>query len=178
MSRISEYWIRSFNQLLEPQAIASTEDIELDLLRAEVVNLIDDQFIMEATEYGIARRELILGIQPFADDTLETRRFRISTKWRNLLPYTQRQLEAKLTEIVGEGGFTIVIDHAAYTLTVTLNLGNKRMFADAQEVVENMVPANLVVMVTLGYNRHLDLIGFTHAQLATMTHQQIREEIL
>lgn len=175
---VKDYWIKSFQQLLEAQAIAATEDVDLLNLQTEVAALLDDQFIAEATEYGIARRESILGIQPFADDTLETRRFRIETKWRNLLPYTYRQLENKLTEIVGAGGYTIVLDHNAYTLTVTLNLGNKRMFADAQEAVENMVPANMAITVTLGYNRHMDLVGFTHAGLSVMTHQEIREEIL
>lgn len=175
---IRDYWIKLLQDIPEMQAIGSTEDDELALVHGEVTKVLDDQFIETATISGIARWESLLAIQPFADDTTETRRFRIRTKWANLLPYTYRQLEKRVAQIVGADGYEITLNAGAYTLLVLVNLGNKRMLADAAEVVNAMAPANLVVTVDLRYNRHQDLLLYTHDQLNLLTHTQIKEEIL
>ena len=175
---IRDYWIEEIKKIKDFQAIADSIDPEVLDLNAEISNLIDDQFIQTATETGIARREKILNIQPFADDTLETRRFRINVKWNNQLPYTYRQLEKKLADLVGANGYTIVLDHSAYKLTVRISLGVKRMLDDANNMVNNMAPSNLIINVDLLYNRHIDLANFAHEYLGTKTHQQLREEVL
>lgn len=175
---IKEYWIATIQNLLEFQALGDTENVEILLLQDEIAQVLNNQFITTATEFGVARRELMLKIQPFTDDTLDNRKFRILAKWLNQIPYTYRRLEEKLNEVVGLNGYTIVLDSGAYTLVIAINLGNKRMFADAKEVIRLMVPANLAITVTLRYNRHIDLMIKTHTQLSVLTHTQIREEVL
>lgn len=175
---IRDYWIEEIKKIKDFQALSDSIDPELLDLNTEISNLIDDQFIQTATETGIARREKILNIQPFADDTLETRRFRINVKWNNQLPYTYRQLEKKLADLVGLNGYAVVLNNAAYTLTVRISLGVKRMLDDAEKMVNNMAPCNLVITVGLLYNKHSDLATFTHAELAAYTHFQLREEVL
>lgn len=175
---LKDYWIDEIQKVQEFQAIAEAVDPEVVDLNAETENLLDDQFIQDATINGIARREKMLKIQPFADDTLETRRFRVGVKWDNQLPYTIPQLEKKLADLVGINGYMIVLNHGAYTLTVRLSLGVKRMLQDAEIMVNNMAPCNLVITVGLLYNKHSDLATFTHAQLAAYTHFQLKEEVL
>lgn len=175
---IKDYWLKELQNIKEFNEIAEAEDVEALDLKTELNNLIDDQFIQDATETGIARREKMLNIQPFSDDTLETRRFRVGVKWDNQLPYTYRQLEKKLTDLVGANGYLITLNYGLYTLTVRISLGVKRMLDDAEIMVRNMAPCNLVITVGLLYNKHSDLATLTHAQLAAYTHFQLKEEVL
>lgn len=175
---IRDYWIKEIQNIDEYQAIADAVDPEILDLHDEVKNLIDDQFIETATSKGIARREKLLKIQPFSDDTLDTRKFRVGVEWNNQVPYSYRQLEKKLSDLLGEDGYMMIRNLGAYTVSIKVNLGQKRMLQSVENTVQNMVPCNLVITVELQYNRHVDLARFAHEYLATKTHLQLREEVL
>lgn len=175
---IRDYWIKEIGNIEEFKALGDTEDIELQLLEAEIADLLDDQFIATATVDGIAKREVMLGIQPYGDDTLATRRFRVGLQWDTLGPYTYRKLEERLTELVGANGYSLNLVHANYTLDVLINLGVQRQLQDAEELIKELTPANIIVTVSLRYNRHEDLSTVTHAYLAAFTHEQIRSEVV
>ena len=175
---IRDYWIEEIQNIEEFKAIADAVDPEIADIKDEIKNLIDDQFIETATEKGIARREKMLKIQPFSDDTLNTRKFRVGVKWNNQVPYSYRQLEKKLFDLVGEDGYTMTRNLAEHTLTIKINLGTKRMLQSIDNIARNMSPCNLIITVELQYNRHLDLEVFTHEYLGTKTHLQLREEVL
>lgn len=175
---IKDYWIKEISKIKEFDELGNAEDVDIIDIKQEITKLLDDNFISSATEKGIARREKMLKIQPFADDTIESRRFRVGVNWNNQLPYSYRQLESKLSNLVGKDGYVITLNSGAYTLNLKINLGQKRMLQDAGKVVKNMAPGNLIITVELQYNRHMDLARFTHAQLATKTHFQLREEVL
>lgn len=174
MSSIRDYWLAELAQSAEFKAIADTEDIDFSVLTANTAELMDDQFIQTATEYGIARREKLLNIAPKAGDALETRRARVALLWDNALPYTYRQLENKLNEITG-GEYTMVLNHNAYTLVIKLEYNYAGLLGAVQAAAEEMVPANIVLTVDLRYRTHGELTVFTHAQLAAYTHDEIRE---
>lgn len=175
---IKDYLIKEIQNIEEFRAIADAIDPEIIDLKKETTNLIDDQFIETATEKGIIRREKILAIQPYGDDTLNTRRFRVGAKWDNKLPYTYSRLIARFNGLVGDDGYTMNLVHGDYTLDIKINLGVKRMMQEANIMVRNMAPSNLIITVGLQYNRHIDLASFTHEYLATKTHMQLREEVL
>ena len=175
---IKDYWIEEVQKVKEFQEISNAEDPEILNLQNEITNLLDDQFIQDATEKGIARREKMLNIQPFADDTLASRRFRVGVKWDNQLPYSYKQLDQRLIDLVGEDGYTINLNHGAYTMIVRISLGVKRMLQDADLMVRNMAPSNLIITVDLLYNRYDDLAYFTYDELALKTYDQLRNEVL
>lgn len=175
---IKRYLIEEIQNIEEFKAIANAIDPEIIDLKQVTTNLIDDQFIETATEEGIVRREKILNIQPYGDDTLNIRRFRVGVKWDNKLPYTYPQLINKLNNLVGLDGYKMNLTHEDYTLEVKINLGVKRMMQEADIMVRNMAPQNLIIIVELQYNRHIDLATFTHSYLSTKTHLQLREEVL
>jgi hypothetical protein len=175
---IRDYWIKELQNIKEFQEIADAEDSEIVALKTEITNMIDDQFIQTAMKNGIARREKMLKIQPFADDTINSRRFRVQSRWNDKLPYTYNQLLNKLNNLVGDDGYIITLNNLEYSLHIKINLGQKRMINDVSTVVQNIAPANLVITVELQYNRHIDLAAFTHQQLSGKTHLQLREEVL
>lgn len=175
---IKKYWIQEIQNVEEFKAIADAIDPEILDLKKETTDMIDDQFIETATQEGIARREKMLKIQPYADDTLESRRFRVQSRWNDSLPYTHPQLNNKLNNLVGPDGYKLTINYSEFTLTLKINLGQKRMINDVNTVTRKMTPANMIISVELQYNRHADLSRYTHQQLSLRTHQQLREEVL
>lgn len=178
MPDIREYWPEILTKVREFGLIADAENAELDVLAQEIESILNDQFIETATERGIARREAILGIVPYGDDTLETRRFRVAGKWLNRLPYTYRTLQERLNALLGEDHYVIELHKEPYTLRVLIELTVKRQFDAVQDLLREVVPANLRLIVELRYNQHMTIGQLTHGALAAYRHIEIREEAL
>ena len=178
MMQVQEYWPQVIKEYREFEKISTAENPELESIWQEIGNVLDDQFIRTATVNGIARREKMLHITPFADDTLESRRFRVQALWNERLPYTYRVLVNKLDNLCGEDGYVISLNAGAYTLDIKIELTMKRMFDEVTKVVRQMVPANLVITVELMYNQHSKLAQYTHNQLSAFTHNQLRNEVI
>lgn len=178
MTKIADLWPPIMQELKEFQKIAEIEDVFIEKLWQEIENIVDDQFIQTATEKGIARREKMLNVSPFADDTLETRRFRVQGVWNDKLPYTYRVLLERLDSLCGPDGYVIELNAGEYSLNIKIELTKKRMFDEVVKISRQMVPANIVITVELRYNQHLTLANFTHEQLSQYTHYQIRNEVV
>ena len=175
---IKDLWPPIMQELEEFQKIAEIEELYFEQLKQEIQNIVDDQFIQTATENGIARREKILKISPFADDTLETRRFRVQGLWADKLPYTYRVLLERLDSLCGPDGYIMELNAGEYSLNIKIELTRKRMFDEVVRITRQMVPANIVITVELRYNQHLTLANFTHEQLSQYTHYQLRNEVI
>lgn len=175
---IKDLWPPIMQELREFQKIAEIEDSLFEQLKQEIESIVDDQFIQTATEKGIARRERMLRISPFADDTLETRRFRVQGVWNDKLPYTYRVLQERLDSLCGPDGYVIELNAGEYSLNIKTELTKKRMFDEVVRFTRQMVPANIVITVELRYIQHLTLANFTHGQLSQYTHYQLRNEVI
>lgn len=176
--RIKDLWPPMMQELEEFKRIAEIEELFFERLKQEIQNIVDDQFIKTATERGIARRERMLKISPFADDTLETRRFRVQGLWHDKLPYTYRVLLERLDSLCGQDGYEIELNAGEYSLNIKIELTKKRMFDEVVKITRQMVPANIVITVELRYNQHMTVGQLTHDALATYRHIDIREEVL
>ena len=178
MTKILDLWPPIMQELKEFQKIAEIEEAFFELLKQEIQNIVDDQFIQAATEKGIARRERMLKVAPFADDTLETRRFRVQGVWNDKLPYTYRVLLERLDSLCGPDGYVMELNAGEYSLNIKIELTRRRMFDEVVRITRQMVPANIVITVELRYNQHLTLANFTHGQLGQHTHYDLRNEVI
>ena len=158
--------------------LCDTEQPEIDRLRDAADAVLDAQFISTAGETAIARYEKIFGITPMDTDTLDERRFRVLAKINAQLPFSVRRLRQQLATLCGDDGYKLELDGGKYTLTVKVALTAKRNQQAVEELLADIVPANMVCITSLLYNQHADLTRFTHAQLALLTHFEIREEVL
>lgn len=158
--------------------LCDTEQPEIDRLRDAADAVLDAQFISTAGETAIARYEKIFGITPMDTDTLDERRFRVLAKINAQLPFSVRRLRQQLATLCGADGYKLELDSGKYTLTVKVALTAKRNQQAVEELLADIVPANMVCTTSLLYNQHVDLTRFTHAQLALLTHFEIREEVL
>ncbi len=164
--------IQEFGQL------AQAEQPEVALLWQAVADVLDDQFVPTAKEGGIKRWESMLQIQPMTSNTLDERRFRILTRLNQRLPYTWNGLRQQLSTLCGADGYTLELQHEAYTVKVRVALKAKANYGDVDHLLERMLPANLVIDLSLKYNQHMNFTRITHAAMKRYKQEQLRNEVV
>ena len=167
-----------FHEIKEMIEIAKVENPLLEALWQEIENALLDQFLLSATERGIKRNEDMLHIVSMATEALETRRFRLFTRFNEQVPYTRPVLRNLLNTLLGENGYELTINAADKTLKIKIELTVKGMFEAVEQMLERITPQNMVLTVELRYNQYSLLAKYTHAQLAAFKHDQLRNEVL
>lgn len=162
----------------EFKALMDTEQPEIDVLWGRLYDVLADQFVLDATGYGVARWEAILSLYPRGTDTLEQRKLAILARLNEKLPYTIRRLEQLLEVLCGADGFTVRLRHNEYTLAVVIELKVKDMLEDVGRLLHRVCPANLVILLSLHYTEHEKLGAYRHRELEPYTHRELREEVM
>lgn len=130
----------------EPVAALEAENPEFYLVWTATDKVLRNRFISTADEYGISRFEKMLGIYPSAEDTLESRRSRVQSRWFNIMPYTMRTLLSKLQALCGDTDFTLTHNFdVGYTLTLQTNLEKYGQVEELEAMLSSMLPENIVV---------------------------------
>lgn len=140
-----EYLPPILRRVYEFQLLSEAEQAEVDQYTAAMQTVLNNQFIADAEESGIERYESILGILPKATETLEERRFRVLSIINEQLPFTMVRLHQHLTTLCGEGGFSLLLDAGAYTLTVLVSLVSRSNYNEVLALLGRIVPANMII---------------------------------
>ena len=151
---------------------------EMVELFGAIDNAMNDQFIQDATEYGVSRWEKMLNIIPKATYSLDDRKFTILAKMNEQLPYTMTSLEKRMDSLCGKDGYSLNLDANNFTLTVKVALGAKNNYKDVCDMLEEIVPANMILDISLMYNQNQNLSAYTHGRLSAYTHEQLRNEVV
>ena len=131
----------------EPVAALEAENPEFQIIWKATDRVLYNRFISTADEYGISRFEKMLGIHPISEDTLESRRSRVQSKWFNKIPYTMRVLLQKLTVLCGNTDFSLTHDFkVGYTLTLETDLELYGQVEELEYIINSMIPENIVVV--------------------------------
>lgn len=176
--QLIDYFPPILQQVLDFRLIAQTEQVEFDKFLSAIQTVFNNQFLDDAELNGIERYETILNIIPKGTESLAERRFRIKSRMVENLPFTLPVLKNQLTVLCGEGGSSVNLNAATYTLTVRVNLGVKNQFDAVKSFIDRIAPCNLIIDLSLKYNTHVTLSQFSHAELSAHTHEQLRNEVL
>lgn len=176
--KLENYLPQFLREVREIKSIIGTEQLELEAAWKYAEGILPEFFLDDMTVYGVERWESILEIIPKTAETLEERRMRIKTKLKKDLPYTKRNLEAKIASLCGSTDYSVVCDSNNYTIKVRIPLTDKISMEEIGQLLERIVPANMVVDLSLMYNQHQLLSGYTYGQLGVYSHQQLREEVI
>ena len=133
--------LRNFREFRE---VFETEEPELLKVQEELLKVLNDLFIEDATERGIKRWEKILKITPKATEGLKDRKFRIISYITRKLPFTLRTLEQMLETLCGKNNYEIELHHNDYEIEVRINLADNNNIMDVLSLLEIIVPANLI----------------------------------
>lgn len=172
------YWPEVVAKIKEYQEIAEAENEELGNLWDQIDIVMSDQYVESATERGVRRWEEKLGISPRATESLEDRKFRILSRFNEQLPYTVRSLHERLKALCGADGYTLEVDKVNYSVKVRIELTVRFQFEIVANLLEEIVPLNMLLDVEIRYNQHSMFSKFTHAQLSKYTHKQLRNEVI
>jgi len=177
--RLLNYLPHVIRNVREYKAIMDDGDQEeISKLWEAVDNAFDDQFVNSATIYGVQRWEKLLHILPKGTDSLDARKFRILARLNEQLPYTLRVLENMLFALCGEDGYTVEVQNDMYTLNVKIALKAKSNVDDVDVLLKKVVPANMIIELSLMYNQYYKLKPFRHIDLKPRTHYELRNEVL
>lgn len=163
-------------EVREMRTVMDAEQPEVDQLWAAFRRVLDAGFIQNADSKGLSRWEKMIGIRPKGTDTLESRRVRILARINELLPYTFRALRQMLAALCGPNGFRTVLYPERYYLEVYVALSVKGLKQEVQALLERVVPANIVLFVSLDYNQYRDLHPYTHEQISRLSYQSVRDD--
>lgn len=132
----------------EPVEALRAEEPEFQIIWEAADRVLKNKFIATADEYGISRFERLLGIYPINEDTLESRRSRVQSKWFSKLPYTLHVLFQKLTALCGDTDFTLNHDFdTGYTLALETNLELYGQVQELEEMLNALLPCNIIFSV-------------------------------
>lgn len=65
-----------------------------------------------------------------------------------------------------------------YNIKVGVALTRKNNFDDVKNLLQEIIPANLVIDLSLMYNQHFTIGQYKHSELSAWTHDYIRSEVL
>lgn len=127
-----------------------------------------------ADEYACSRWEQMLGIVPANDMTLDDRQFNIYTKLYQNTPYSIGKLREMLDYLVGETDYTLTRDVANKTICVRLSLGSRFKADTVQDLLDKIVPADMILNISVAYTTHDNMSKYTHDDLSAYTHTEIK----
>lgn len=144
MLRLKFNRIYDENETIEEIRIA--QENELDKLENASESAFLDNFIMTAGIQGIRNYEQILDIAPDTiNDTIEFRRGRIINRLSSMPPFTEIFLRQKLNTIFGSGRWSLVVDHAIYTIFIDVDTRIRNLFQQTISDIRQIVPANMIL---------------------------------
>ncbi len=130
----------------EPVAALHAMNPEFILLWKGADKVFYNRFLSTADEDGLSRYEEMMGIYPSEEDTLESRRLRVQTKWFNSVPYTMKAFIQRLEALCGVGNFEISGDfETGYTLRIDTNLEAYGEVEQLEYLIGVIIPANILV---------------------------------
>ena len=175
---LTEYLPDVLKNVTEMQAVMKAETPIVQAIWNACEDCMNDQFISEATENGIARREKMLNITPYATDTIEDRRFRLLSRYNENTPYTRKSLANMLETLCGADGYALTILPSEFTVKVKVALTVKKQADSVSELLERILPYNMAFSVELLYNTWKQLKPYTWADINKFTWKVLKEEVL
>ncbi len=175
---LTDYQPDILKNVTEMRAIMNAETPLIQAVWDACESCMNDQFISEATENGIVRREKMLDITPYATDTLADRRFRLLSRYNENTPYTRKSLVNMLETLCGKDGYQLTILTSEFTVKVRVALTVRKQTDSVRELLERILPYNMVFSVELLYNIWQQFKSYTWAETEKFTWTELKEEVL
>ena len=148
---------------------------QIEDLDGGVDQINDDLFVDTMSDDALKHWEKIYNLTVFNDESLDDRRTKVKGKMLEKLPYSYRVILRNLNTLL-PNGYTLVIDNDLESVTVKVNLTDKYLIVNVRQLLEDMVPLNMLLDVDLLYNTYNVLSQHTHTQLSAYTYQGLNDE--
>lgn len=145
MADLKLYLPEGLRGVRELSAIMDAETPEFSSLSVAQRRMLDDQFVMTASESAIRRYEQMLGIPRTTKDSLDDRRLKILVKLNNQLPYSMGWLRNKLDTLFGAGNYEIIRDVHTRKLAIQTDAQFEPLITALHLDLRQSIPANMVL---------------------------------
>lgn len=143
MADLIFYLPEHLKQIRELRAIVQAETPAFTKLSMAQKQLLDDQFVMTASDSALKRYELMFGIPAGTGLPAEERRFQILAKLNNRLPYSMGWLRRKLDTLFGAGNYQITRDIRKRYLAVETDVQFESVLVALYDDLRASIPANM-----------------------------------
>lgn len=158
---------KEFFKILQPK---------IDNLFIETDKRLTDMFVLGCSEYATKRYEKIVGIMPKLTDSLEKRQLDILAIYNEVPPFTYERLYEMLESLLGKDGFKMSLDIPNYYLKIVLKRDKLQFIKQVNDMLERIVPVNIVLDYSIDWNTWSDLKPFTWGTLLSDTWKEVRED--
>lgn len=166
-----------FSEIRELRYIYQTVEAEFALLKEHYTAQYNNFFIKTADTTGVERWEKALQLTLSGMTTVE-KRFEIEARLNEDRPYYFAAIIAKLEKLCGSEGVSFERNVAAKSVTVKIALTQKGNYTTVADLLNRLVPADMSINLSLMYNQHGALSGYTHGQLTQFKHEELRSEVM
>lgn len=171
-----------------PEVVLNIKDVKAaidagdkvgEILEKALLELDNNICIKSSEESGIAHREKVLGINPRDTDSVEDRRLEVLLRWYDSPLYTETVLRQKLDATLGKNQYVLDIDLDTKTVSCLVELTRKRMQKSVTDMLDQMVPMDYLISISLRYNSWEKISEkLTWQQALQKTWYMMKEEVL
>jgi hypothetical protein len=156
------------------RAIQNAYALEYDRVEASNHD-IELQLSPYTATWGLVYWEQSVGLEPYPSNDYELKRLRILPRLIN-----EENFSAKLIHnLAASFGTTVevIVDTVGCLVTIIFAQNVPKYIQEFNNILENVVHAHLGIQYVFEYNQHIKFQQFTHEELGTYTHDQLRNEV-
>ncbi|RGG63413.1 DUF2313 domain-containing protein [Eubacterium sp. AF17-7] len=162
--------ILGINEIRELYAVNDLQESELE----QQIDEAEQNMQISSMDINMCRiTEKEMGLKGQDNDTVEEKRFRILGMENEQTPYTISTLKRRLEQIVGSGMVDVSISNS--TVKVRVALIQKKMIDYVKNILEDIVPLDMLIDADVMWNTHQMLKQKTYAQLKEHSHRELKE---
>lgn len=169
-----QYYPPHIADIEEFKRIAKVYDKKLQLIWDNIDQMQTNRRFDEMDEAECSRWEEMLNIKLTGEETLGDRRRNIKGIWTSGLPYTAKKFKEVLDAMIGSEYYLLDINRAKKTLKVDLMLDVIMQDKYIYNLMRAMAPADMIVTVSILFNRNRAFKGYTNADLKAYTNHELR----
>lgn len=169
-----QYYPPHIADIEEFKRIAKVYDKKLQLIWDNIDQMQTNRRFDEMDEAECSRWEEMLNIKLTGEETLGDRRRNIKGIWTSGLPYTAKKFKEVLDAMIGSEYYLLDINRAKKTLKVDLMLDVIMQDKYIYNLMRAMAPADMIVTVSILFNRNRTFKGYTNADLKAYTNHELR----
>ena len=169
-----QYYPPHIADIEEFKRIAKVYDKKLQLIWDNIDQMQTNRRFEEMDEAECSRWEIMLNIKLTGEETLGDRRRNIKGIWTSGLPYTAKKFKEVLDAMIGPEYYLLDINRQKKTLKVDLMLDVIMQDKYIYNLMRAMAPADMIVTVSILFNRNRAFKGYTNADLKAYTNHELR----
>lgn len=168
------YFPQHVANIEEFKRIAAVYDKKLQVVWDDLSQMQTNKRFDDMDEEECSKWEQMLKIKITGEETLGDRRRNIKGIWASGLPYTARKFKEVLDAMVGPEYYLLDINQANKTLKVDLMLDVIMKDTYIYNLMRAMAPADMIVTMSIVFNRNRAFKGYTNADLKKYTNHELK----